>query len=58
MMGRKRKRILSVLLALVLAVSMLPVTAFAAGQRNTPEWTGSDAWDPKIRCGSQQTVGG
>ena len=57
MMRRKRKRILSVLLALVLAVSMLPVTAFAAGQRNTLEWTGSDTWDPKFVAAVNKQLG-
>lgn len=40
-MNSKRRRISSVLLALVLAISMLPITVFAAGPGDTPEWSES-----------------
>ena len=47
-MNSKRKRISSMLLALVLAISMLPITVFAAGPGDTPVWSGSSNWDPEF----------
>ena len=56
-MNSKGKWILSILLALLLTISMLPVTVFAAGPGDTPVWSESSTWDPAFVAAVNKQLG-